>query len=539
MSLEPGTTLGAYEILSVVGAGGMGEVYEGRDTRLDRTVAIKVLRAGLADHPEVRARFDREARSISALSHPNICVLHDVGHENGIDYLVMEYLEGETLAAKLARDGAMPPDEMLPIAMCVADALATAHEGGVIHRDLKPGNIMLTKSGAKLLDFGLARDSGVTSPQNEDSLSVSPTVSQPLTTQGTIIGTFQYMSPEQLEGKEVDHRSDIFSLGAVFYEMLTGRPAFSGSSHASLIASVLKEDPPSVRVASPLSSTALDRIVSRCLAKDREQRWQSVADLHRELQWVASGKADDAPAPPARRGVGPREAAAWAVAAVAIAAAAWAWSRVPEATPGEAPASGRVARFELLRPPAAQSEWSCPKPSPDGSRLAFTARDSAGVTSLWIRNLDQITPTRVLGTEGTGRAFWSPDSRHLAFFSGGRLRKVDTLRGGVQTICEAPRGADGAWGSADIILFDGQMGDSLLAVPAAGGTARPASVKGPDDSIHGWPEFCPTESGFCSWLRPRYGWASSERSRRVTWSRPTPRSRSQATACGTSATGCC
>jgi Tol biopolymer transport system component len=402
----------------------------------------------------------------------------------------MEYLEGETLAEHIKANGAMTPEDMLPIATQVADALATAHENGVIHRDIKPGNIMLTPSGAKLLDFGLARDAGVIGP--EEGLSISPTVSQPLTTQGTILGTFQYMSPEQLEGKEADTRSDVFSLGAVLHEMLTGRPAFSGSSHASLIASVLKEDPPSVRAASPLASGALDRVVARCLAKDPEERWQSVADLRRELAWVAGGgdEAERTVEPTSSR-PGRRETVAWVLAAAAVALAAWASLRTP--APAEDSGGQRhLVRFELSVPEGVGEFWECPRPSPDGTRFAITGRDSIGVSAIWIRNLDQLTSRRLDGTDGAGRPFWSPDGRYLGFFADGFLRKVDTMRGRVQTICEAPTGADGSWGTGDVILFDGQSGDSLLAVSAGGGTPSGATTFADRDSrLHGWPEFLP------------------------------------------------
>src|ERR1700730_16519203 len=283
MAILPGRRLGPYEILSALGAGGMGEVYKARDIRLDRIVAIKVLREALSVDPQFRERFDREARSISQLDHPHICALHDVGEQDGTSYLVMQYLEGETLEARL-KNGALPLDQALQTAIQIADALDNAHRAGIVHRDLKPGNIMLTKSGAKLLDFGLAKTGA---PGAAAGLSMLPTTPPGLTAQGTILGTLQYMAPEQLEGHEADARTDIFAFGAVVYEMLTGRKAFEGKSQASLIGAILKDQPPALSTGQPLAPPALDRIVQTCLAKHPEDRWQTARDLMPELNWAA------------------------------------------------------------------------------------------------------------------------------------------------------------------------------------------------------------------------------------------------------------
>src|ERR1700731_389397 len=285
MPILPGRRLGPYEILTAIGAGGMGEVYKARDTRLDRIVAIKVLPTHLADRSELRERFEREAKTIASLNHPHICTLYDTGHQDGIDYLVMEYLEGETLAQRLLK-GALPMQQVLQYAIEIADALDKAHRKRVTHRDLKPGNVMLTKSGTKLLDFGLAKLRQDVAPANVQ-LSELPTANEPLTAQGMIVGTLQYMAPEQLEGKEVDARTDIFAFGAVVYEMATGKRAFEGKSQASVIAKILETDPPPISSLQPMTPPALDRVVKRCLAKEPDERWQSANDLTNELKWIA------------------------------------------------------------------------------------------------------------------------------------------------------------------------------------------------------------------------------------------------------------
>src|SRR5579864_5484121 len=287
MTVNAGTRLGPYEILSAAGAGGMGEVYKARDTRLDRIVAIKVLPTHLAGRAVLRERFEREAKTIASLNHPHICTLYDTGHQDDIDYLVMEYLEGETLAQRLVK-GALPIQQVLQYAIEISDALDKAHRKGVTHRDLKPGNIMLTKTGTKLLDFGLAKLKQEAAPANV-SLSDLPTAKDPLTAQGSIVGTLQYMAPEQLEGREVDARTDIFALGVVLYEMATGKRAFEGKTQASVIGAILRDDPPPISSLQPMTPPALDRVAKRCLAKDPDERCQNAKDLTDELKWIAEG----------------------------------------------------------------------------------------------------------------------------------------------------------------------------------------------------------------------------------------------------------
>ena len=296
MPLTPGARLGPYEIVAAVGAGGMGEVYRARDTRLDRTVAIKVLPSQFAADPELRARFDREAHAVSSLNHPHICALYDVGSEAGTDFLVLEFLEGETLAACLARTGALPPNDALKMAIEICGALDRAHRAGIVHRDLKPANVMLTKTGAKLLDFGLAKSAAPVVAAS--GLSMQPTTPHNMTAQGTILGTFQYMAPEQIEGLEADARTDIFAFGALLFEMMTGRTAFVGKTRASLLGAILKDEPPRVSSVTPLAPKALDRVVATCLAKDPDDRWQNARDLRHELHWIASGASAEPAAVP-------------------------------------------------------------------------------------------------------------------------------------------------------------------------------------------------------------------------------------------------
>ena len=491
MPLVAGLRLGPYEILAPLGAGGMGEVYKARDTRLDRQVAIKVLPEHLAASPDLKTRFEREARAVSALNHPNICTLHDIGSQNGVDYLVMELLEGETLADRLSR-GPLPPPEVLRVGTEIADALDRAHRAGIVHRDLKPGNIILTKGGAKLLDFGLARQA-VQGP-GPGLMSQTPTMSQPLTAQGSIVGTFQYMAPEQLEGQEADARSDLFALGAVLYEMATGKKAFEAKSHASLIAAILEREPPPISSVSPMSPPAFDQLVRACLAKDPEQRIQTAHDVKLQLRWIAEGGSQAGlPAPVAMRRRN-RETLAWALAAIAGVAAiglgAMQLLRKPEPT--------RVLRFEIEAPPGVRNiQW--PRISPDGRTLAFVATDTTGKQQVWVRPLEALQAFPLAGTEAVRRMFWSPDSRFLGFISDGKARKIAIGGGPATVIGDATGGSDGSWGNRDMILFDGAaVGDSIRGLPASGGAIRPTTRLAYDkgEAAHGWPYFLPDGQHF-------------------------------------------
>ncbi|MEE9229085.1 MAG: serine/threonine-protein kinase, partial [Acidobacteriota bacterium] len=398
MPLTSGTRLGRYEVIRLLGAGGMGEVYLANDTQLDRTVAIKVLPEHLAGDPELRQRFEREARAVSSLNHPHICTLYDVGHEKDIHYLVMEHLEGETLGKRLLK-GALPAEEALTYAVQIADALDKAHRQGVVHRDLKPGNIMLTRSGAKLLDFGLAKQTADARPSLS---SATQTESSPLTAEGTVVGTFQYMSPEQLEGKEADARTDLFAFGAVLYEMVTGKRAFEGKSQASLIAAIMSADPPPVSTLQPMSPPALDRVVQRCLAKDPDDRWQSANDLASELRWVAEAGSQAGVAAPVsvRRKVQSR--IAWSL--VALLAAVSVFLGVVHYR--EIPPESQTIRTFVPAPEGATFGWSgeginwgSVEISPDGRHLVMLAfKDRQNM--LWVRSLDELTARSLAGTEG-------------------------------------------------------------------------------------------------------------------------------------------
>ena len=413
MPLGPGAKLGPYEVLAPLGAGGMGEVYRAKDTRLDRTVALKVLPEHLAANPDLRQRFEREARAVSSLNHPHICALFDVGHQDGIDFLVMEHLEGETLGDRLVR-GPLPTDQVLRHGAEIADALDKAHRQGIVHRDLKPGNIMLTKSGAKLLDFGLAKLQGATAAPAASVLSALATGERPLTEAGTVLGTFQYMAPEQLEAKEADARTDIFALGSILYEMATGKRAFAGKSQASLIAAILSAEPPPLSSLQPMAPPALEQLVKVCLAKDPDERLQTAHDVMQELKWIAeAGSAAGVPAPLAARRKR-REWLAWAVATafgLATVALTIASLRRPVA-------DVRPTRFQIS-PPEKTSAFRYAELSPDGRTVAFLATVE-GQSAVWLRPLDSLDARPLPGTEAAEDFAWSGDGRSIGFIVGSR-----------------------------------------------------------------------------------------------------------------------
>jgi Tol biopolymer transport system component/tRNA A-37 threonylcarbamoyl transferase component Bud32 len=486
MPLSPGSKVGPYEILAPAGAGGMGEVYRARDTRLDRTVAIKILPSYLSERLDAKQRFEREARAISSLQHPNICTLFDIGSQNGTEYLVMEYLEGETLADRLARSP-LPSEQLLKYGIEIAEGLEKAHRSGIIHRDLKPGNIMLTKSGAKLMDFGLAKAASVAPASGLTATVAAPEPKSPLTAAGTMVGTFQYMAPEQVEGKEADARSDIFALGAVLYEMATGKRAFAGKTQASIVASILASEPKPISSVQPMSPPALDRVVQGCLAKDPDERWQTAHDVKLQLLWIAQGGSQAGiPAPvSARRRMS--QNVAWAVASAFFLAAvgfAIAWAL-------RTPNHGRLVRASILAP-----EGTSFKPfeiaiSPDGSKLAFAAIDTHGKSQLWVRPLSSSSAQPLAGTEGGTQPFWSPDSQTIGFFADGKLKRIEASGGGLQLLADAPLPRGGTWSRDGVILYAPSATGGLYRVQASGGNAvaeTTLDIAKHEDS-HRWPSF--------------------------------------------------
>jgi Tol biopolymer transport system component len=489
--LAAGMRLGPYEIISPLGAGGMGEVYRARDTRLGRDVAVKVLPAGVSSNPDSRSRFEREARAVSSLNHPHICTLHDVGRAGDTDFLVMELVEGETLAVRLEK-GPLPTEPLLKTAIEVADALEKAHRAGIVHRDLKPGNIMLTKGGAKLMDFGLARATGLAA--GPSGLSQSPTVSRPLTAEGTIVGTFQYMAPEQLEGKEADARSDLWALGAVLYEMATGRKAFQGKSQASLISAIMSGEPAPIVSITPMSPPALDRLVHACLAKDPEDRIQTAHDARLQLEWIRdAGSQAGIPAPLlARRRSRERLARilVGVLALIGIAAAALLLPRMMR-PPAEAP----VMRFAITAP-AGVTMTTDPVDSaisPDGRTVVFLATDSTSTTRIWARPIGSLAARAITGTDNASVPFWSPDSRFVGFFADGKLKKVPIAGGAVEVLCDALDARGASWSRNGVIVFAPIAAGPIARVSADGGEPveimRPDTTKG-ENGLR-WPAFLP------------------------------------------------
>jgi eukaryotic-like serine/threonine-protein kinase len=495
MPLTPGTKLGPYQIESLLGAGGMGEVYRARDTRLDRAVAIKILTQGVADTPEVRQRFEREARAVSSLSHPHICVLYDVGNQDGIEYLVMEHLEGETLAARIAK-GSLTTAELLRCASQIADALDKAHRQGIVHRDLKPANVMLTKTGAKLLDFGLAKDEEIL----QGDPGSSPTMSRPLTMQGSIVGTIQYMSPEQLEGKPADARSDIFSFGAMLYEMATGRKAFEAKSQASLIAAILKDDPKPLRELQPLTPLALEHVVKACLAKDPDERPQSAHDLKLQLEWMRESSGisqsqlaqteQSTEASPSRRKTKTASIIAASALCTLLVAAVIGYVFKPQPAPAD--------RLEFSIP--LQNEMSHLALSADGRMLAFVSPDPAsGANMVSVQRVGSPGVSVLPGTAGASYPFWSPDDAYVAFFADGKLKKIALSGGAPQILATATSGRGGAWGRRGVIIFSAQAAGWLSKVNADGSNLVPLTDKLFDSSktvSHRWPVFLPDGEHF-------------------------------------------
>jgi eukaryotic-like serine/threonine-protein kinase len=516
MALTCGTRLGPYEIQAPLGAGGMGEVYRARDSRLERTVAIKVLNSELVARADLRARFEREAKIISQLQHPHICVLHDVGHEGTTEFLVMEFLEGDSLAERLKK-GPLEAGELLRIAVEIADALEKAHRAGVVHRDLKPANVMLTKAGAKLLDFGLAKPFSVgvsagarsvastsvfSAALTQTSPAPSPSPSSPLSSAGTVIGTVQYMSPEQIQGVEADERSDIFAFGVMLFEMATGKRAFEGKTQASIVGQILAVDPPAVSTLHPETPPGLDRLIRICLEKDPDERLQTAHDLKLELQRIVD-LATAVTQPPVaswrKRWLPSIATVVFALVAMALGVAYVQTFRAPQSSVHAYILPPDKSEFNFL------ANWAGPPViAPNGKRVAFVAKKPGGSDEvLWVQPLNSPTAQPMEGTQGAGFPFWSFNSRYVGFFANGKLEKVDANGGPPQTLCDAANGRGGTWNQDDIILFTPETNQPLFKVSAAGGT--PVHVtelnSNEGETSHRWPVFLPDGKHFIFWVQ--------------------------------------
>jgi len=488
MTLVSGTRLGPYEIQSLLGQGGMGEVYRARDTRLERDVAVKVLPAKLSSDSNLRQRLEREAKAVSKLSHPHICTLHDIGRQDGVDFLVMELVEGETLEQRLLK-GPLPVEQTIRLGAQIADSLAKAHRLGITHRDLKPANVMLTKSGVKLMDFGLAKQSE-TAPL-ADALTEISAVPSKLTSEGAILGTFQYMAPEQLEGKDADARTDIFALGELLYEMATGKPAFGGRSRASLIAAILTNDPPPISQLQPLAPVALERIIRKCLAKDPDERWQSASDLAAELNWIAESDSQvrQASAGPIARSWKLR--ASWLLTGLfllGMIVTGFAWWQATTKHP-------RSMYFHAAVPFSTNDAVL----APDGKLVVLVAYSSEmNDYALWTYEVGGRRKTLLDGTQGASYPFWSPDSKMIAFFADGKLKRIEVEGGQIRILCDAPSGRGGTWNrNGDIVANPRALGP-LVRIPASGGS--PVQVTNLDvsrfETSHRWPVFLPDGKHF-------------------------------------------
>jgi eukaryotic-like serine/threonine-protein kinase len=492
MSLAPGTKVGSYEILELVGAGGMGEVYRAHDPRLGRDVAIKVIPASLAADPDRVRRFEQEARAAAALSHPNILAVHDVGTFESAPYIVSELLAGVTLRERMG-GGALPVRKATDIAVQVTHGLAAAHAKGIVHRDLKPENIFITEDGrVKILDFGLAKLTEVT------PVSGSVATKQADTQPGAVMGTAGYMSPEQLRGQTVDHRSDLFAFGAVLYELLAGARAFRGETSMDIATAILKEDPPDLPAAERHIPPALTRIVDRCLEKNPASRFQSAGDLAFALE-ALSGSQTSMTEPMPVAVAAPARRTSWAiVAAVAVvvtAAATYGITRLVQPAPEQA----EPTSFPLTLPEGISlvttGGTSSPGPiaiSPNGRTIAMLATGKDGARTIWVRALNAVTPRQLPGTENALSPFWSPDSRSLAFFADGRLKKVDVSGGPPIDLCEAVGPIGGSWSRRGVLIFaTNRVGVGLHRVPESGGEPVPLTTVEAGETLHSRPYFLP------------------------------------------------
>jgi len=487
------TRLGPYQILAPLASGGMGEVYRARDTRLGREVALKILPSEVSSHPERLQRFEREARAASSLNHPNIVVVHDVGREEGIDFLVMELVEGETLAERLVR-GPLALEQVLRSGEQICSALEACHRRGLVHRDLKPANVMLTRSGVKLVDFGLARAFETEAP----SSSSAPTAASPLTREGIVVGTLPYMAPEQLQGGPVDARCDIFAFGAVLYEATTGRRAFAGDTTTAIARAILTSEPPPASTHAPRCPRSLDRLIQFCLEKDPDRRFRSAHDVGLQLSAIAGEEVPGEAAPSSRSRTG-----YWLAGAAALVLASVLALVVGLYDRGRPAAPERAVRFQLAPPSGGRFLTHVEGPlmavSPDGSRIAFIASDASSPPRIWIRDLDRLEPRAVAGTEGAHSLMWSPDGESIGFFAAGQLKRVDlTGTAPVTIVALAPGiGRIGTWGAREI-LFSSIQGEAIYRVSPDGGEAeillQPDTSRG--EMRARWPWFLPDGESF-------------------------------------------
>ena len=485
MPISAGTHFGSYEVVAQIGAGGMGEVYEARDTKLGRNVAIKVLPAAFATDPERLARFQREAKMLAALNHSNIATIYGLEHSDGVQYLVMELVPGETLQEHVKRDGAVPIEEALAIAKQIAEALEAAHEKSIIHRDLKPANVKVTPEGkVKVLDFGLAKAfAGDTATED---IGNSPTLSMAATMQGVILGTAAYMSPEQAKGKTVDKRTDIWAFGAVLYELLTGKPAFHGEDVGDILASVVKMEPDWTALPADISPS-IRVLLQRCLRKDRRQRTPDAAILRIEIEDAIAAPKDSVAtqaAPTSTRKL------LFALGAVAVTLAITAvvtslgWWRATQ------PVGRPLMRLDVdLGPDASLGSLRGADTiiSPDGTRLVYVSQGR-----LFTRRLDQPNAVELTGTQGAYAPFFSPDGQWVGFFSSGKLQKISVDGGSAITLCDVATAGGGSWGEdGNIIAGLTNAGGVLSRVPAAGGAPTPLTQLAQGEASHRWPQILP------------------------------------------------
>src|SRR5438132_916430 len=500
MTIAAGTKLGRYEIRSKIGAGGMGEVYRARDEKLNRDVAIKVLPAALSQDEDRLRRFEQEAQAAGALNHPNILAVYDVGTHDGAPYIVSELLEGEELREQL-NDGSLPQRKALDYAQQIAQGLAAANERGITHRDLKPENLFVTADGrVKILDFGLAK----LRPLRAESVSSEIDTRKQITDPGTVMGTVGYMSPEQVRGHEADHRSDIFSFGSIIYEMLAGQRAFRRDTMAETMTAILKEEPPELSETNAKISLPLEKIVRRCLEKKPEGRFHSASDLAFAIESLSGTASGSSQTVMALTTLSTRSRITkhlpWIVAGVLFIALLAALPFVISSL-RRAPVDAPVIRVSVL--PPEKSTLYTVTVSPDGRRLAFIATDATGKTLLWVRPLDALVAQPLAGTDDARYPFWSPDSRFIGFFAGGKLKKVEVTGGAMSTLCNATGGRGGAWNRDDIIIFAPDNRTGLSRVSAAGGEPSPVTTLDPSrqENTHRFPQFLPDGRHFLYFAR--------------------------------------